>query len=326
MPTPRDTRNTTRELRRMTPIKTLPTNEDILSEYLTFQTSRHVRRPWRAATVSVRTSQLRIFAAAIAPITLLAATEDVILDWHAKIKGSPETLGSYASAVRGLYQWIVARARLRSDDPTLLLERPLIPEALPRPMLDRHFGIALACAVSDPEMYIWLGLMGCSGLRCCEIAWMNIGDVEELEGGGGLLHITGKRGKQRTVPAGEMLMLTMRPFLKGRGPVFTRPSDDGAHTPHAVSSRTNSFLEGVGVPKPWTAHTLRHRFGTDYHALDVDLYRQAKIMGHSSVDTTRRYTEVSPVEAAAYIETLTRRRLIRPGQRTVAAPRRDEAA
>jgi site-specific recombinase XerC len=65
-------------------------------------------------------------------------------------------------------------------------------------------------------MYLWLGLMGCSGLRCCEIAWMQTTDVEPLESGGGLLHIEGKGGKRRTVPAGEMLMITTEALATGR--------------------------------------------------------------------------------------------------------------
>lgn len=289
-------------------------NDVVLSEYLRYQTqSAH---GWRPATVRVRKCQLQLLAEALAPTRLIDATEDDIAAWSEHLTGQPETIASYTSMVRGLYRWmsVKARPRLRSDDPSVILERPRIPEALPRPMLDRHYDLALACAVSSPEMYLWLGLMGCSGLRCCEVAWLQVSDIEQLDTGAGLLHLTGKGGKQRTVPVGAMLLLTMRPFLAGRGPVFTRPTDGRAHTPAAVSQRVNDFLREVGVPAPQRAHSLRHRFGTDYHAIDVDLYRQAKLMGHSSVDTTARYTEVSPVEAAKYIEQLTRRRLGRGGR------------
>lgn len=109
-------------------------------------------------------------------------------------------------------------------------------------------------------------------------------------------------------------MLTLRPFLLGRGPVFTRVLDGRAHTPNGVSAKVNRFLRDLNVQG--TAHSLRHRFASDYHALDPDLYRQAKLMGHASVDTTQRYTEVSPVEAARHIEAMTRRRM--HGYRSVA--------
>lgn len=282
-------------------------NDLVIARYIAARVSSGKR--WRPATERVRTYQLRTVADQIAPATFLTVGEDDLIRWHQQLTGSAETIASYTSAVRGLFRWmtVYARPRLRETDPSIILERPRVPTPPPRPMLERHYQLALACAVSQPEMYLWLGLMGCSGLRCCEVAWLMVGDVEPLDEGGGLLHVTGKGGKRRTVPAGEMLMLTMRPFLHGRGPVFTRPSDGLAHTPKGVSERVNTFLSGLGIRQ--TAHTLRHRFGTDYHALDPDLYRQAKLMGHSSVDTTQRYTEVSPVEAARHIEALTARRL-----------------
>lgn len=323
MPTPRDRGRTHRELRL---VKSLPTgldNEALITMYVAHQSQPSRRRPWRPNTISTRTRQLRQVAEALAPTPLIDATEDQVLDWYRGFRGQPNSISAYGSAVRGLYHWMCvgARPRLRADNPALVLELPLVAPAQPRPMLDRHFDLALACSVSDPEMYLWLGLMGCSGLRCCEIAWMQTAGVEPLESGGGLMHVEGKGGKWRTVPAGEMLMLTLRPFLGARGPVFTRPSDGRAHTPHAVSARTNAFLREVGITAPHTAHSLRHRFGTDYHALDPDLYRQAKVMGHSSVETTQRYTEVSPIEAAQYIERLTMRRL-RPQLRGATGGRR----
>lgn len=289
-------------------------NDAIVAAYVAHQRANR----WRPETARVKQLQLHRFVRDIAPTDLLTVTEEHVIGWYDRLAGRPETRASYASTIRGLFHWMTvkARPRLRTDNPTLVIERPRIPVAQPRPILDRHYDLALACAVSDPEMYLWLGLMGCCGLRCCEVAWMQVSDVEELPEGNGLLHITGKGGKQRTVPCGVMLMQTMRPFLNGRGPVFTRPSDGRAHTPDRVSHMVARFLRDVGVPRPSTAHSLRHRFGTDYHALDADLYRQAKLMGHASVDTTQRYTQVSPVEAAHFIEELTRRRL---GHRPLAA-------
>lgn len=280
-------------------------NETVIQAYLSFRAAG-----WRPETLRVRTAQLRRIADGLAPTSLIDVTEQHILRWRGAFRGSPETIASYISCVRGLYRWMTrVRPALRLDDPTLILDRPRIPEAQPRPMLDRHYELALACAVSQPEMYLWLGLMGCSGLRCCEVAWLRVGDVEPRADGGALLHLTGKGGKQRTVPVGAMVALTLHPFLTGQGPVFTRPSDGRAHTPRGVSERVSRFLQQLGVPAPARAHSLRHRFGTDYHALDPDLYRQARLMGHSSVDTTQRYTAISPLEAARYIEELTRRRL-----------------
>jgi integrase len=73
-----------------------------------------------------------------------------------------------------------------------------------------------------------------------------------------------------------------------------------------VSARVAAFLRGLQIPA--TGHQPRHRWAGDYHALDPDRYRQAKLMGHGSVNTTQRYTKVSRAEAARHIAALTRRR------------------
>lgn len=306
MPTPRSAVNTA-----IVPnVVTFPNmrNERVIADYVAYRTEID---NWRPKTIQTRTNQLRHIAAQLDPIHLVAATEDQLITWYRSRTGSPETRAAYLSAVHGIYQWMAtyARPRIRVDNPAAAIKRPKIPEAPPRPLRDRDYDLAVACSVSNPELYIWLGLMGCSGLRCCEIAWLRVEDVEPLEDGGGMLHVLGKGGKRRDVPIGRYLLLTMQPFLRGhrRGPVFTRPSDEGPHTPQMVSQTVNNFLREI-LDTRATAHMLRHRFGTDYHGLDADLYRQAKIMGHASVDTTQRYTEISPVEAARHIEELTRRR------------------
>ncbi|MFR9807264.1 tyrosine-type recombinase/integrase, partial [Pseudonocardia sp. RS010] len=151
-------------------------------------------------------------------------TEEDMLAWRQGLRGRPETIASCTSAAHGIFRGMTVRARprLRDDDPTLILDRPKIPEALPRPMVDRHFDLALACATADPELYAWLALMGCCGLRCCEVAWLQVGDVEIRDDGSGLLHIEGKGGKRRIVPMGTTLVPVIEPFMRGRGPLFTR--------------------------------------------------------------------------------------------------------
>ncbi|WP_165960193.1 site-specific integrase [Actinocrispum wychmicini] len=275
-------------------------NGKLITEY-----QRYKRDEWpREKTRRTRRFQLGRVAKDLP--SLITASEDDLLRWRDRLRGSAETTAQYVSVISGLYYWMVVIRKLRDDNPAQVLKRPKVPVRLPRPMLPRHYELALACALSEPELYIWLGLMGCSGLRCCEIAWAKTHEVEERDDGGGIARIEGKGGKVRAIPIGQMLMLTMRPFLLGRGSLFTRP-DGHPWKPDQVSKRVNNFLRGIGLSE--TAHTMRHRFGTDYHALDADLFRQAKVMGHASVHTTQLYTEVDPIEAARYVESLTVRRL-----------------
>ena len=43
-------------------------------------------------------------------------------------------------------------------------------------------------------------------------------------------------------------------------------------------------------------HSLRHLFARCYYEKEKDLVRLADYLGHSSLETTRRYTEISTVE------------------------------
>ena len=269
---------------------------------------------WRPRTLEVRGYQLAAIAEAI-PV-LVAATDDDLMAWFDTLTGSKETIAQYVSAISGLYRWMVVKRKLRRDNPALVLDRPRIPPRLPRPMMEKHYQLALACALSEPDLYLWLGLMGCSGLRCCEIAWLMVYDVEERDDGSGIARLVGKGGKRRAVPIGENLMLTLRPFLdRPAGSVFVRP-DGSPWPPGLVSRRVNRFLREIKIPD--TAHSLRHRFGTDYHAIDADVFRQAQVMGHSSINSTLLYTQVDPTVAAEHVAALTRRRFgTSPGGKVV---------
>jgi integrase len=53
------------------------------------------------------------------------------------------------------------------------------------------------------------------------------------------------------------------------------------------------------LPGGWTAHSLRHAFATDFFtASGFDLLWTAEVLGHSSVETTKRYVHVQrPADA-----------------------------
>lgn len=291
-------------------------NEVLIARYVMYRSSSG-RRPWRPKTAKARTSHLRMIGRAL-PVPLVEITEHHVLAYRAQIMDqfSPETVCARVASLRGLGKWMSSVARLRLDDPTVCMEYVDVPESTVYATSSDDFDLALACALGSgrPDMYVWLGLMGCMGLRCCEVAWMKTHDIEYLGTGGSILHIVGKGGKRRSVPAPRYITACLKPFAVGRGPMFTRPSDGKEHRPEGVGYHVQRFLRGIGVES--TAHPLRKRFARDYHTLDPDIVRQAELMGHSSTLTTRRYIGITPLDAAEYIERMVQRRM--PGGRRAA--------
>ena len=57
------------------------------------------------------------------------------------------------------------------------------------------------------------------------------------------------------------------------------------------------LCDGAGVlASKVFPHSLRHLFARCYYEKEKDLVRLADYLGHSSLETTRRYTEISTVE------------------------------
>jgi integrase/recombinase XerC len=58
-------------------------------------------------------------------------------------------------------------------------------------------------------------------------------------------------------------------------------------------------LVARALPDNWTAHTLRHRYATLTYRGSRNLRVVQTLMGHASILTTQRYTQVSDDEIRA---------------------------
>ena len=113
------------------------------------------------------------------------------------------------------------------------------------------------------------------GLRRAEIAALHHGDIVD-----GVMRVHGKGGKVRTVPVHDRIASELP---AGDGYLF--PGRDHGHLSPGQVGRLMSDALGPG----WTAHTLRHRFGTRLYAGSRDILQAQSLLGHSSPATTQRY-------------------------------------
>jgi integrase/recombinase XerC len=191
------------------------------------------------------------------------------------------------STLAGFHRWAGA-------DPTVGLARPKLSRRLPRPIAEEDLATALRTA-SQP-VRVWLVLAAFAGLRCAEIAGLHVDDVQVDEAA---LHILGKGGHERVVPAHPKVMAELEPWLGGTGPVFRSRVGGGAYRPSTVSNMVNGHLHSVGVDA--TAHQLRHRFATRAYASAGDLRVVQELLGHRSVESTAGYAAFSRAKAVAAV-------------------------
>lgn len=173
-------------------------------------------------------------------------------------------------------------------------------QAAPRPAPDRVWREALMLA--EPRVMIMLRLAAEAGLRRTEVAKVHTRDVLESFDGYQLL-VHGKGDKDRVVPISDDLAALILAGAAGHSPEMAAygpegylfPGDDDGH----LSPRWVGRLCSDAMPDGWTMHTLRHRFATRAYRGTRNIRAVQKLLGHSNVAVTERYTAVDDPEVRA---------------------------
>lgn len=246
-----------------------------------------VRRGLADGTIDRRRLVLERFAEWLHPRSLLqASTEDVQRFLDARQLGSSRTRYGWISHLHCFYEWALAEG-LTDCDPTGRIDRPKLRKLLPRPIGEAD--LALALDMAGGMMTAWLTLAAYAGLRCAEIARLDVPDVDMT---GLTLRVLGKGDNERVVPMHQRVEVEVRHWIYGRrsGAVFLRPRG-GRYPPAMVSREGRLFLESCGIDA--TMHQLRHRFATKALEGCGDLRAVQELLGHASPATTAIYTQVT---------------------------------
>ena len=233
----------------------------------------------RETTIGTRLRHVRQMARALPRTAPAEVSADQLLEWAAARDWAPETRHSYYVSIRAFY------AALRIDpspaDALPTISRPVPP---PRPTPERVYRDALAAA--DERTRAILILAGAAGLRRGEIVRVNIADLSD-DGDAPLLLVRAKGGHDRLIPVtAEIAGLIRTRCAADPDGGWAFPSRDGGH----IRPRWASKLAARVLPPGWSLHSLRHRFATTAYGADRDLLAVQRLLGHSSVATTQRYT------------------------------------
>lgn len=205
-----------------------------------------------------------------------AVTLEQMIEYLAVHDWAPESRKSVRSSLCGFYRWAEDVGHV-AVDPSRKLPRVSVPQGIPHPAPSTVFDQALAGA--DARTLLMLQLAAYAGLRRAEIAGLHTDDIV-----GDSLRVRGKGGKVRGVPLNAQLVEALAAVPRG----FVFPGNDHGHL---SPDRVGRIMAGV-LGNGWTAHSLRHRFATRAYAAERDLLTVQQLLGHSSVATTQRYTQV----------------------------------
>ena len=212
------------------------------------------------------------------------------------------------SVVRGFYRFL-DREALAHNTAIGAIRGPRATRAVPKALAVGEMGDLLDSArtpqgeTAEPwvvarDVAVLTLLYGC-GLRISEALGLNRRDVPTNGGPAGeSLMVTGKGGKQRMVPLLPVVSEAVAAYvavcphrLASDGPLFVGVRG-GRLNARIVQRRMQSLRAQLGLPKEATPHALRHSFATHLLGAGGDLRAIQELLGHASLSTTQRYTDV----------------------------------
>lgn len=211
------------------------------------------------------------------------------------------------AAVRSLFKFMQREGTIEVNV-ARLVRTPKAPKTIPTVMTAEQTNTLIdEVATKDldrpfpaRDLTIFEMLYGC-GLRVSELCGLNLDDFDFQER---WIRVRGKGKKERQVPFGSKAAAALEKYLAAREP---RPDERAVFLNHRGARLTvrgahgivkfyATMLTGDSSLHP---HSFRHAFATHLLSDGADLRAIQELLGHASLSTTQKYTQVSLVELMA---------------------------
>jgi integrase/recombinase XerC len=192
-----------------------------------------------------------------------------------------------------------ALALISRPRPKRPLPKALSPEDARR--VAHEIGEASDAAATQARDEALMMLLYGAGLRINEALSLHVGDLPAADDA---LRVTGKGNKQRIVPMLAAVRAALAQWLKFHpNPGASEPLFVGVRGARlnagVVQKHLRDFRRLNGLPEHATPHALRHSFATHLLAGGADLRSIQELLGHASLSTTQRYTDVDTAQLMA---------------------------
>jgi integrase/recombinase XerD len=203
-------------------------------------------------------------------------------------KLTPSSIGIATGALRFLY-----KVTLKRDWAVEEIPMPKKPFRLPV-ILSREEVTRFLESVDSLKHRTLLTTAYAAGLRISEATHLKVTDIDSQRM---MLRVDqGKGRKDRYVMLSPRLLDVLRLYWKAVLPtLWLFPGDLSGHpiTRGAVALACQKARRASGIPKPITAHSLRHAFATHLLESGTDVRTIQLLLGHRSLATTSRYLKVA---------------------------------
>jgi integrase/recombinase XerC len=212
----------------------------------------------------------------------------------------PSTLARKLATLRSFFNFLGREGKMQ-DNPARTLPAPTLPKKLPAVLtVDETFRL-LDGAGTSPKSRLrdraLLELLYSSGLRVSELTGLNL---EDLDLKGEMVRVRGKGRKERIVPVGGKAVGALETYIGDEREAVAVAGEEALFvnlrgtrlTSRSVHRLLTALARRQGSSARVSPHALRHSFATHLLSGGADLRSIQEMLGHRSLSTTQRYTQV----------------------------------
>jgi integrase/recombinase XerC len=254
--------------------------------------------------------------------TITSADVRAYRDHLISIGTSANTISRHLASLASFGQWGETRGGLFVENPALHVEPVEVAVLAPR-WLNKNQKRRLLNVVAEdlriarekyPRLWvirhrdaIMLKFLLATGLRVGELCELRLSDLMLSERKGTVLVRNGKGRKQRSVALMNEIRKDLAEWLNVRPRVTSDRIFIGQRgepvQPRVVQRVVERYARQAGL-EDVTPHTCRHTFAKELLNSGASPFEVAKLLGHSSLDSTMRYTQPSEEDLRNAVERL----------------------
>lgn len=211
------------------------------------------------------------------------------------------SLARHISTIKNFFKYLNSH-KIVQNTAISAISSPRRPKTLPKALeIDQTFDVLEESAKFEKNSWqglrdtaIFTILYGC-GLRISEALNLNVGDINNND----FVRIRGKGNKDRIVPVLPQIKDAINaymaecPYNLRNGEALFLGARGERLSPRIIQRQLQKIRAYLGLPDNLTPHALRHSFATHLLAEGTDLRSIQELLGHASLTTTQRYTDVN---------------------------------
>ena len=238
---------------------------------------------------------------------VLSPDKYILRDYLFKLserKLSRPTVARRISSLKNFFKFLLKEKIITSLDLSVF-KSPKLKRSFPK-SIDSDLITKALFSLMDDKNDLWINLRDRAvvlllyggGLRISEALSLKKNEAPN----GDWLRVLGKGNKYRDVPLLPIICNGVKDYLdacpfvvKEDAPLFLGKRGN-ALSPRIIQRRIENLRYSLGLPSHTTPHALRHAFATHLLSGGADLRAIQQLLGHSSLSTTQRYTDVNEAE------------------------------